>query len=145
MSISNPFDRNNKYKQLFSLLSNQGNCSIAERVELYQHKVEKFYVLYRGLFNNSMTPLRQSFIKFTEYLSYDLINSSELMPPQVQDPSCGQPTGKCLQLPKGSVTLRILTTYKDQLLSQEKFEVCCSTLQFVLQVAKALNDALLID
>ena len=143
MSYNNPFDRNPTYKQLFSLLSNQANCSLVERVELYQHKTEKYYVLLRALFNNNTIPIRQSFIKFTDYLSSDLVNTSELISPQVQDPSCGQPRGKCVQLPRGNVVLNIVTSYKDQLLSQEKFEVACSTLPFVLQVQKALNDALL--
>ena len=143
MSYSNPFDRNPQFKQCFSLLSNQANCSLVERVELYQNKKDQYYVLYRALFNNSMVPVRQSFIKFTDYLASDLVNTSDLISPQVQDPSCGQPNGICYPLPKGYVRLLITTSYKDQLLSQDKFEVCCSTLQFVLQVAQALNNALL--
>jgi hypothetical protein len=145
MSYSNPFDRNPNYKQCFSLLSNQANCSLVERVELYKHKHEHHYVLLRALFNNATIPIRQSFIKFTDYLSSDLVNTSELVSPQVQDPSCGQPKGRCNPLPRGNVILSIITSYKDQLLSQEKFEVACSTLPFVLQVQKALNDALLLN
>jgi hypothetical protein len=143
MSISNPFDRNPFYKQCFSLMSNATNCTLTEQVELYQHKKDNYYTLYRATYNNGNTPVRQSFIKFTDYLSYDLVNTNSLLLPLVQNPTCGQPNGTCNTLPKGFVSLFIITSFKDQILNADKFEVCCSTLTFVLSVANALNNALL--
>ncbi len=113
MSFINPFINNSNYKQLFQIRSEVSRCEIQEVVELYQHKVEKYFVLFRYQTTNNTMPIRMSH-KFTDAISIEVKDN-------------------------GSETILYLTTtFKDYLTVFEKINICCGSKVYVYKVEQEL-------
>lgn len=116
MSIE-PFSSNPKYKTIFQIRSEVTKCDVQEVIELYQHKEEKFYVLFRyQIFNNSM-PIRMSH-KFTDAISIEVLDDGN------------------------NSTLVLTSVFKNYLTVFNKVNICCGSKTYVLRVERELYQTL---
>jgi|688.fasta_scaffold30511_9 hypothetical protein len=117
---NNPFEHNTNYTLLFKVRSDQTYCDIWETVELYQHKTDKFYILFRYQVNNQANFMpRRVMHKFD-----DLIIS------EVED------TGN-------RMTLYITTSWKSLNSVSHRVNICCGSRSYVLNVEANLYKYLL--
>ncbi len=116
---NNPFEYNQNYTQLFKISSNQSACALIERIELYKHKTQNMFILFRYVIDNMTMPVR-TILKFTDLLSTEVTQNGN-----------------------SAVSLFITTGYKDLNTLSYRVNLCCGSLPYVLQVEKALYDNLL--
>jgi hypothetical protein len=115
-----PFQNNRNYTSVWKLQSRSGRCTNIEKVELYRHKTDNHWALFKYIVDNGSNtmPVRL-------WVKFDTLLYSEV----TQTPT--------------AANLFIITGYKDLNMVYEKVNICCSDLSFVLQVEKALTDSCL--
>ena len=115
---NDPFSGNPNFIKLFSKSSNISSCSTIERIELYQHKTNNYYVLFRYQINNSTMPIR-IIHKFTDLINTEVVQQGN------------------------RAEFFITTTFKDLNVVSQRVNICCGNLMYILEVEKAMYDYLL--
>ena len=99
---------NPKYKLIFQV-RNVDRCENAEAVELYRHNDTKEFLLYRYVQNDNTFPLKVIH-KFTSLIGYEVTETL------------------------GKVNLFITTIYGNTNIVTNRFNACCGSKIYVLQV-----------
>jgi hypothetical protein len=113
MSYIDFFSNNTNYTCLFQIRSEVTKCEVQEVVELYRHKLDHYYVLFRYQITNNTMPLRFTH-KFTTAIS---IETSE---------------------EASRSSLELTTAYHHDLSVCQKINICCGSKSYVLKVEQAL-------
>jgi hypothetical protein len=115
---NDPLSNNPNFKNLFKISSNANTCSIIERIELYQHKTDNYFVLFRYQIDNMTMPIR-ILLKFTDLIHCEVTQIGN------------------------TANLYLTTAFKDLNIVSQRVNMCCGNLSYVLQVEKAIYDNLL--